>query len=68
MIWGNTHDTVLITFLGRVQNKIRRTLPNLVKSRIEQTATKHCKGIYETFLFSGFQINMYIFICVYYVY
>lgn len=36
MIWGNTHDTVLITFLGRVQNKIRRTIPNLVKSRIEQ--------------------------------
>lgn len=38
------------------------------KSRIEQTATKHCKGIYETFLFSGFQIHMYIFVCVYYVY
>lgn len=36
MIWGNTHDTVLITFLGRVQNKIRRTIPNLLKSRIEQ--------------------------------
>ena len=36
MIWGNTHATVLITCLGRVQNKIRRTIPNLLKSRIEQ--------------------------------